>query len=349
MDIFESNNLIDSVNPYQQSYCDTCAIKSQQIILNEFGIPVTEDQLVKFSYDHGWYKGDGTGTTFEDVGNLLEQANIPCTRQSNANVFNLMNELSQGHKIIVGVDSGELWGDKFSAWYKDFFVGDTPDHAIIVSGIDTSDKNNIKVIVTDPGNGDYHKEYPLDQFMDAWSDSSCYMVSTDIPVPQVVDGMQNFDYELGHIDSVAGMDYNNFQIFNDLSCGLPIYSINATGNYDFPIASLVDAYEDVASDSISFEEIFKNYDFNNYMNIDTVSDAMHQTYNTGLEQIDFDSYLSNIDLPTNNSDYEDFLNCAIDHFNEIGDYTSAEYCQQQQMILDFCDSNDIDFCSTFIS
>lgn len=32
-DIFEANGLVgDAVNPYQQTYADTCAIKSQQII-----------------------------------------------------------------------------------------------------------------------------------------------------------------------------------------------------------------------------------------------------------------------------------------------------------------------------
>lgn len=275
-DIFEANGLVgDAVNPYQQTYADTCAIKSQQIILNEFGIPATEDQLVQYSYEKGWYHGDGSGTTMQDVGNLLEDANIPCTRQANANVFNLVSELSQGHKVIVGVDSGELWGNKFSAWYNDFFNGDTPDHALIVSGIDTSDPNNVQVIVTDPGNGDYHKAYPLDQFMDAWSDASCYMVSTDIAVPDVVNGMQNFNYDAGHIDSVAGMDYTDFQIFNDLSYGLPVYGLNGMGTYDFPVSSLMDAYWGVANNDIMFGDIFSGYAFNDYLDVDIAAQMMH--------------------------------------------------------------------------
>ena len=56
---------------FQQTYEDSCAIKSQQIILNEFGVPVTEDQCVQYSYEHGWYEGNGTGTSFEDIGKLL--------------------------------------------------------------------------------------------------------------------------------------------------------------------------------------------------------------------------------------------------------------------------------------
>ena len=80
----DNNGIIPDI---QQQYPDSCAIKSQQIILNEFGIDVNEDQLVQFSYEHGWYNADGTGTAAEDVGNLLESANIPVTRQENANVF----------------------------------------------------------------------------------------------------------------------------------------------------------------------------------------------------------------------------------------------------------------------
>ena len=54
-DIFEANRLVgDAVNPYQQTYADTCAIKSQQIILNEFGI-----QLRKTNWCSILMKKDG--------------------------------------------------------------------------------------------------------------------------------------------------------------------------------------------------------------------------------------------------------------------------------------------------
>lgn len=356
--IFEATGQYgDTKNHILQNYADTCAIKSQQLILNEFGIPATEDQLVQYSYERGWYSGEGDGTMMGDVGNLLEHAQIPCTRQANANVFNLVSELSQGHKVIVGVDSGELWGNKFMSWLNDFFYGDTPDHALIVSGIDTSDPNNIKVVITDPGTGDLNKSYPLDQFMDAWSDASCYMVSTDIPTPSVVSGMENFNYEVNHIDSVAGMSYTDFQIFNDMSYGLPISHIDAnSGIYDYPISSLMDAYMGVANDTIAFNEIFSNYNFNEYLNVDIATQMMHDTYNSGLDQINFTAdssvgmYASTNGYDQINNDIlSDFLHNSVDYFNAIGDANSATYCQQQLTMLDFCDSNDIDFYTTFIN
>lgn len=169
----------------QQAFSDTCAIKSQQLILNDFGVNVSEADLVQIAADNGWYSG---GTRLPDVGNLLEVADIPITRKDGANVFDLVNELAQGHKVIVGLDSDELWENdtlsgKLKNWFDDFFGDEYGDHALIVAGIDTTDPNNIQVIVKDPGSGDDGKPYPLDQFMDAWSDTNCYMVSTDISAP----------------------------------------------------------------------------------------------------------------------------------------------------------------------
>lgn len=365
-DIYEANGVYGQMNVVQQSYADTCAIKSQQLILNEFGIPCTEDQLVQFSYERGWYKGDNTGTSMMDVGNLLEEAGIPCTRQANANIFNIVNELSQGHKIIVGVDADELWNDdtmigKFKNWYNDFFLGDTPNHALIVAGIDTSNPDNIQVIITDPGNGDYMKAYPLDQFMDAWSDASCYMVSTDCSVPQSMPEMANFSPEIGHIESVAGMEFSDFQIFNNMSYGIPTYHIYDDGNFFSPMSSLVDGYFDFANHEITFNQLFNNqqYLFNDFLTQQVISDnimpQMGTTFNEGMGYINFtpsndwNHYALMNDIPMfSNIDYASFLDQSVLDFQAMGDMQSAMYCEQQHMMLDFCDHFGYNFYDTFM-
>ena len=214
----ELNGIIgDFNNPTQQVYGDTCAIKSQQLILNDFGIPVTEDQCVQYSIEHGWYANDGSGTSTGDIGKLLCDAGVPCTQTDGANVYDLANQLAQGHKIIVTVDSGELWDNSILDWLKDIFFGDTPDHALIVAGIDMTDPDNPMVIVTDPGNGHPAQPYPLDQFMDAWSDSNCFMVSTDIATPEATQSMVSNGLVDGHLNEVANVDYNTFTQFQDYS------------------------------------------------------------------------------------------------------------------------------------
>lgn len=202
-------------NPIQQAYEDTCAIKSQQLILNEFGVPVTEDQLVQYSIEQGWYNGNGTA--MQDVGRILADAGIPCTQSVDANIYDLVNELSQGHKVIVAVDSSELRENNLFNWLNDSIMGETPDHALIVAGIDMSDPNNPMVILTDPGTGELAAPCPIDQFMNAWADSQHFMVSTDIPTPAAVDSFTSNGMIDMHLPEIAGVDYNTFLEFQSYS------------------------------------------------------------------------------------------------------------------------------------
>ena len=191
----------------RQNYSDTCAIKSQQLILEEFGIHISEDQLREEAIAHGWYT-PGEGTSMEDVGKLLELHGVQCHQYLNGNIFNLVNELAQGHKVIMGVDSGELWNYGFMEQMEDQCIGgEKADHALIVSGINTSDPNDIKVIVTDPGTGDFCKEYSFSQFIDAANDSQFFMVTTDTPQPNVFDGL---GYDLEHLPYIGHLPYQDF-------------------------------------------------------------------------------------------------------------------------------------------
>ena len=158
----------------QQQSIDTCAVKSQQIVMKTFGMNIPEDVLALESEIKNYYH-PGYGSDPEQVGKLLNDHGIPTHTQINANVYDLVNELAQGHKVIVGGDADELWRPSF---FNDLF-GEEANHAIVVTGIDTTDPDNVKVIVTDPGTGDVAKTYPLDQFLDSWHDSNCFYVATD--------------------------------------------------------------------------------------------------------------------------------------------------------------------------
>lgn len=211
----EANNYVSpNVN---QGYSDTCAIRSQQLVLNDFGIPVSQEDLINEATQLGWY-AQGEGTPMEYVGNLLENHGVEVNRLENANIFNLTNELAQGHKVIIGVDANELWNNGFWQQTKDSVIGETPNHALIVAGIDTSDPQNVQVILKDPGTGDVAKAYPMEQFMDAWKDSHCFMVSTEEPAPLAYNPeMSNFDYTTGHLDSFGYINFDNldFKINDD--------------------------------------------------------------------------------------------------------------------------------------
>lgn len=170
-----------------------CAIRSQQIILRDYGIDISLEELKQYAISNGWYDPSPEGgTPLWAIGNLLVSCNIPCEQSVDNTVYDLINELAQGHRVIVGVDANELWADRNNdviagakEWFKDFFVGDTPNHALVVAGVDVNPDNpdDVKVILTDPGTGDLRIEYKLDDFMDAWKDSQCFMVSTETPAP----------------------------------------------------------------------------------------------------------------------------------------------------------------------
>lgn len=193
-----------------QGYDSTCAIRSQQIILRDYGIDMSQEDLIAFAEQNGWFSEE-TGTPMGYVGYILESAGVGVHQQLDSTIYDLINELAQGHRVIVGVDSGELWADKegkigkqLKEFWEDLWHGqDGADHALIVAGVEVNpkDPSDVTVILTDPGTGDLRIEYSLDDFMDAWEDSHCFMVATNTPAPYQYDETRgvmvpsNFAYE----------------------------------------------------------------------------------------------------------------------------------------------------------
>ena len=176
----------------QQPDDHSCALRSQQIILRDFGIDIPFDDLERFALEHNIYSEDGT--YMFDVGKVMEAAGVPVHATTGNTMDDLMRELSQGHRVIVGVDANELWynetlGEQFKNFFDDVFGVQGGNHALIVAGfeIDPSDPSNISVVLTDPGSGELRVTYPAKQFSNAWADSNCFMVATDNPAPYQYD------------------------------------------------------------------------------------------------------------------------------------------------------------------
>lgn len=192
----EGNGKPDPLLEIYQGYDSTCAIRSQQIILRDYGIDMSQEDLMAFAEQNGWFSEE-TGTPMGYVGFILQSAGVSVHQNEDSTIYDLINELAQGHRIIVGVDSGELWADRNGNLWEQTkeFIDDLwngqkgADHALIVAGIEVNpkDPSDVTVILTDPGTGDLRIEYTLDQFMDAWEDSNCFMVATDTPAPYQYD------------------------------------------------------------------------------------------------------------------------------------------------------------------
>jgi|GEM_PF-690450 len=182
-----------------QTLPNNCAVVAQQSIINQYLDPddrISEAEAVYQAMSHGWLTAGGTSP--EHAGALLDVYGIPHHQVDGASVEQLAYELSQGHRVIVGVRSEELWdqgplGD-FYNWVIDVFGLDKAEfnpanHAVSVTGIDMSDPNNPQVVINDPGdpNG-AGKLYPLDQFMDAWQNSDFHYIATNEAPPDFKEG-----------------------------------------------------------------------------------------------------------------------------------------------------------------
>lgn len=185
--------------PGQQERQDSCAIRCQEMVLREFGLVNTdEESLVQKAMIEGWY-APGEGTKPGDVGNILEMHGLAVNRYEEATPLHLAAELAQGHKVIIGVDSYQLWGETDNLLHGALSdLGFTAaDHAVIVTGIDTSIPGETRIVISDPGTGEAAASYPINEFMQAWSGSNFYMVATADSVPKDNPAMVNFDYEHG--------------------------------------------------------------------------------------------------------------------------------------------------------
>lgn len=165
-----------------QGHDPICAIKCQEIILRDYGIQVPIEELVQYSKEQGWYIDKGTPR--KHIGKLLEICEVDCHIKKNADVYDLINELKDGHRIIVSVDYRELQAEPGSKEYEFYSSFDKANHALIVTSIkiDLDNPNSATVVLTDPANGSI-LEYEFNHFAHAWKDSNCYMVATDQPAP----------------------------------------------------------------------------------------------------------------------------------------------------------------------
>lgn len=233
-----------------------CAIRSQQIILRDYGIDVSLEELKQFAIQNGWYE-DGGGTPMGYVGAIIDACGVGVRQDINCTVYDLVNELAQGHRVIVGVDANELWADRdgnliaqSKEFIKDIF-SEEANHALIVAGVEVNpnDPEDVKVILTDPGTGDLRIEYTLEQFMDAWEDSDCFMTTTTTPAP--------YQY-----DEVHGcMVPSNFAVDQFIDANsLPLQAdVRIPDGYLASNAYYSEGHLNSISDDVSYDEFSENY------------------------------------------------------------------------------------------
>ena len=181
-----------------------CAIKAQQMVLRNYGIEVSVEELTELAKKNGWFE-EGKGSAFDFVGELLNTYGVEAVQMRNAGIYHIMHELSQGHKIIVGVDDDSATQETDANNALGF---DGAQHVMLVVGIDTSDKDNLKVVVRDPSHPEKDQVYDAQNFMQRWNNTGCFMVATKQAAPLSANPeMENFDYQLGYVRKFADVAY----------------------------------------------------------------------------------------------------------------------------------------------
>lgn len=148
-----------------------CCLECEKYILRQLGIAYDDDELLASAIRNGWQREEGTA--LHNVGRHLEGKGVVVTRRYRATIEELCSALDAGDSIIVAVDGGELLGCRIEELREDIFVGSIPDHTVVVVSCD-ADRGVITLY--DPNSQSAVDSYALEQFADAWQDSSNYMV-----------------------------------------------------------------------------------------------------------------------------------------------------------------------------
>lgn len=153
-----------------------CAIYSQKFVIEQLtGQEIDIEELVAVAEGNGWFnESAGSGTATLNMDKLLDYYGVNSQMSFDNDLSSLEQELNNGNKVIVGVDSGQIWyGDENNI----FSPETTADHAVEVIGIDRSDEDNPMVVLNDSGTPDGQGEMvPLDVFENAWSAGDSQMV-----------------------------------------------------------------------------------------------------------------------------------------------------------------------------
>lgn len=157
-----------------QGETNRCALFSQLFTIEQLtGEQIDIEDFVDKAIQNGWFTEEG-GTSALNMDKMLTYYNIDHDMVFDANMEQLESELNNGSKLIVSVDSGQIWyGDD-----NDIFSPATrADHALQVIGIDHSDPNNPMAILNDSGSPSGCGEMvPLDVFENAWAAGDHQMI-----------------------------------------------------------------------------------------------------------------------------------------------------------------------------
>lgn len=157
-----------------QGPTNRCALYSQKFVIEQLtGQDIDIEDFADIAKENGWFTED-RGTMSLNMNKMLEYYHIDHDVVYDSNMEDLESALNNGEKVIVSVDSGQIWEGESN---DIFSPATTSDHALEVIGIDYSTPGEPMVILNDSGHPNGCGEMvPLSIFEDAWSAGDHQMI-----------------------------------------------------------------------------------------------------------------------------------------------------------------------------
>ena len=167
----ETNILPIMSRAAQNTVDNLCAVRCEGYALRALGIDVSDQELEKEAESQGLLETDGTA--LYSIGQLSAKYGLFVSRKYDCTIKDITKSLKHGDIVIAVIDNTELTLKPEESRQIDQSYGELPNHAIIIKSIDV-DQNSITLL--NPGDSNEEHLYPLDRFIDAWNDSSNYLI-----------------------------------------------------------------------------------------------------------------------------------------------------------------------------
>ena len=155
----------------QNTIDNLCAVRCEGYALRTLGIDVSDQELQKEAEMQGLLETDGTA--LDSIGQLSAKYGLFVSRKYDCTIKDITKSLKHGDIVIAVIDNTELFQRPEESKRNDQLYGEIPNHAIIIKSIN-AEQNSITLL--NPGNSNDEHLYPLDRFVDAWNDSSNYLI-----------------------------------------------------------------------------------------------------------------------------------------------------------------------------
>jgi uncharacterized protein YvpB len=165
----------------QYGFQEDCGLCSCGDVLNQFGVNVSENDVVSHAVAKGECdvsESDQTqdgGTTLADQAKLLSDYGVPAHAEQGQSLEDLATDVEHGHGVIVGVNAGTLWND------STYYDNGEANHAVTVTGV-ARDPHTGQIdgfYVNDSGDGQSAQFVPASTMTNAWVHAGGTAVVTD--------------------------------------------------------------------------------------------------------------------------------------------------------------------------